>query len=97
MKKDPPTAQFIEVLIFAGVLLAIHLIAFIVARSSMGLISQGYLVFCCLVLPIASIAGCVLLRSVRGWRWGQVALTTLLGLLLSFIQFLIVAAASAAV
>lgn len=63
----------------------------------MELISRGYLVFSCLVLPIISLVGCIILRSARGWHWGQIVLVSLLALLMGFIQFLIAGAASAAV
>ena len=94
---DPRTTQFFEVAVFGGILLLIHLGAFVVARSSMNLISIGYLVFCCLVVPLAAVAGSIILRSMRGWHWGQVVLVALLALLLGFVQFLIVGSASAAV
>jgi hypothetical protein len=94
---DPRTSQRIEVSISIGIVFAIHLIAFIVAGASMGLITREYLVFCGLVLPIMSLVGCIILHFVRGWRWGEVALVTLLAMLLSFVQILIVGAATAAV
>jgi hypothetical protein len=94
---DPRTSQFIEAIIFSGALLVAHFSAFVVARSSMGLISRGYLAFTCLVLPIAALIGCITLRSARGWNWGQIVLVSLLALLMSFIQLLIVGEASAAV
>lgn len=94
---DPRPPQFIEAIIFGGILLAIHFSAFIVARFSMDLISRGYLVFCCVVLPVVSVAASIILRSTRGWHWGQVIFVTLLALLFSFVQLLIVASASAAV
>ena len=94
---DPRTSQFIEAIIFSGVLLAVHFTAFIVAKSSMGLISGGYLVFCCIVLPVVALGGCIILRSARGWHWGQIVLVSLLALLMGFIQLLIVGAASASV
>ena len=94
---DPRTSQFAEAIIFSAVLLAVHFTAFIVARSSMELISRGYLVFSCFALPIVSLVGCIILRSARGWHWGQVVLVSLLALVMSFIQLMIVGAASAAV
>ncbi len=92
---DPRTSQFIEAIIFVGILLAIHCCAFIMAKSSMGLISRGYLVFCCLVLPLASLAASIILRLARGWQWGQVTFVIFLALLFGFIQFLIVGSVSA--
>ena len=94
---DPRTAQSLDVAVFGGILLLIHVRTFIAARSSMNLISIGYLAFCCLVLPLVAVAGSILLRSMRGWHWGQVILVVLLALLLGLVQFLIVGSASAAV
>jgi len=96
-ESDPGTAKFTEALIFGGTLVLVHLGAFFVARSSMDLVSRGYLVFCCLVLPMASVAGSFALRSVRGWHWSQVAFVTLLSFFLGFIQLLIVSSAAASV
>lgn len=84
-------------MIFVGILLTIHCGAFIVAKYSMDLISRGYLVFCCLVLPLASVAGSIILRLARGWQWGQATFVIFLALLFGFIQFLIVGSVSAVV
>lgn len=81
---------------FCGFLLVIHAAAFMGA-GPMGLFALGNLVICCLLLPIASLAGCLIPRSSKGWRWAQVVPVTVVAFLFSFIQLMIVAAASAAV
>lgn len=94
---DPRTPQFGETLTFVGVLLTVHFLAFVVARFSMDLVSRGYLAFVCLLLPITAVAASIVLRSVRRWHWGQITFVVLVALLASFLQFLIIGSASAAV
>jgi hypothetical protein len=86
-ENNPRSSQFIEAMIFIGLLLAIHFIAYVVARSSMELISRGYLVFIGLVLPIVSLVGCMILHSTRRWHGGQVVFVSLLVVLMSLIQY----------
>lgn len=94
---DPRTAQFVETVVFVAVLLAVHLVAFVVARYSMDLLGGSYLGFVCLILPLVSVVASIVLHSLRRWHWGQVAFVILASLLISFIQLLIIGSASAAV
>jgi len=94
---DPRTAQFVETVVFVAVLLAVHLVAFVVARYSMDLLGGSYLSFVCLILPLVSVVASIVLRSLRSWHWGQMAFVIFASLLISFIQLLIIGSASAAV
>lgn len=96
-ESDQRTQQFKEVAIFVGILIIIHLILVLIGRSSMAMISLGYVFFAAGVIPIVGIIISLALRSRGQWHWGQVLLSSLSSLILGFFQIVIVASASASV
>lgn len=96
-KPDLRTQQFKEVAVVVGILIMIHLILLLIGRSSMAIISVGYVFFAAGVMSIVGIITSLALRSMRQWHWGQVFLCCLSSLILGFFQVLIVASASASV
>lgn len=78
------------------VLLLVHLVSFLVASHSQALVSLGYLLWTCALLPLVTLGTTFTFQLCGLWHWGQSILVVLGALLLSFFQFLIFAGASAA-
>jgi hypothetical protein len=78
------------------VLLLVHLVSFLVANHSQALVSLGYLLWTCALLPLATLGATFTFQACGMWHWGQSILVMLGTLLLSFFQFLILGGASAA-
>lgn len=80
-----------------GILLAVHLVSFVVARQVFVLVSRGYVLWACGLLPLMTLAVALALKAQGKWHWGQLILVMLASLLFSFLHLLICGEASAAV
>jgi hypothetical protein len=77
-------------------LLLVHLVSFLVASHSAAIVSLYYVLWACILLPLATFGVTITLQACGLWHWGQSLLVMLGALLVSFFQFLIIGGASAA-
>lgn len=93
---DPRTKLVIEVITGMGLLVAVHVGAIAICAPWNGFLTQGYIAFVSIVLPIATICSTGWLCRHRGWSLGPSILLSIGSTVLSGLHFMFWAAAYAA-
>jgi hypothetical protein len=95
--RDTRTTQFLAAAAAIGILLAVHLVSYVIACQTSAFGSGSYVLWACVLLPLMTLAVALALALQGKWHWGQLVLVMLAALLFSFLHLLLCGIMSASV